>query len=359
MLLEKWHFNRLPIGARILKTGIAIVVSLYLAQMLGLTPILAAISATFAIQPTVYRSYLSLLEQFVASLVGATIAIVLVLLFGTSPIVVGIGAILMITIMMKIKNESYMANALVTLIVIMEAQSGNFIEFSLMRFSTIMLGVLAAFFVNVLLFPPKYESRLLERIIDYATAVVEWLDRRTQYEEKPTLLKRDFDALRKKLVLAENTYLFFKDERKFYKKREISKARKLVIYRSMISTSKRAYEVLRKFHHLEDSFLQMPTNFQERVISQIDILMAHHKQIYENFLKKPHEQKVFDSTNIAGLIGLLGELRNMKDVEESLILRMTTLTASMFEYGEHLQHLQVLLHSYQSFHNENAQAKAN
>ncbi|MEJ9315158.1 aromatic acid exporter family protein, partial [Priestia megaterium] len=58
----------MKLGARILKTGIAITLSLLLGEFLSLpSPIFAAIAAVFAIQPSIYRSYLTILEQIQAN----------------------------------------------------------------------------------------------------------------------------------------------------------------------------------------------------------------------------------------------------------------------------------------------------
>ena len=62
----------MKLGARIFKTGIAIVLSLYSAQLLhSPSPVFAGIAAIFAIQPTIYRSYLTIIEQIQGNLIGA------------------------------------------------------------------------------------------------------------------------------------------------------------------------------------------------------------------------------------------------------------------------------------------------
>ncbi|MGL4818572.1 MAG: aromatic acid exporter family protein, partial [Bacilli bacterium] len=64
-------------GARVLKTGIAIMVALYAAEWLGLpSPVFAGIAATFAMQPSIYRSYITVLEQIQANIIGAVFAVI-------------------------------------------------------------------------------------------------------------------------------------------------------------------------------------------------------------------------------------------------------------------------------------------
>lgn len=72
----------MKLGARILKTGIAIVLALLLARLLQLpSPVFAGIAAIFAVQPTIYQSYLSIIEQVQGNLIGAITAVLFVLPF--------------------------------------------------------------------------------------------------------------------------------------------------------------------------------------------------------------------------------------------------------------------------------------
>src|SRR5690606_32724835 len=104
-------------GARILKTGIAVTLALYITMLLGLEPVaFAAVAAVFAVQPSVYRSYQTILEQFQANVIGAVVAIIFTLAFGNEPFVIGLGAILLIAISIKLNMEKTIPLAIVTLI---------------------------------------------------------------------------------------------------------------------------------------------------------------------------------------------------------------------------------------------------
>ena len=59
-------------GARILKTGIAVVLTLLVVQLLGLTPgLIAGIAAVNALQPNVHRSISQTWNQFRGNIIGA------------------------------------------------------------------------------------------------------------------------------------------------------------------------------------------------------------------------------------------------------------------------------------------------
>src|SRR5690606_15545720 len=121
---------------------VAIVFALFIAQLLNLpSPVFAGIAAIFAIQPSIYRSFQTILEQVQGNLIGATVAIVFSLLFGHHIVAVGIAAIIVIGIMLKLKLEKSLTLALVTLVVIMEIQDDAFLQFALIRFSSVMVGV--------------------------------------------------------------------------------------------------------------------------------------------------------------------------------------------------------------------------
>lgn len=149
----------MKLGARIFKTGLAITLSLYVAIFLDLNPpMFAALAATFAIQPSIYKSYQTILEQIQANVISAVIAIVFVLAFGHHPFVVGVAVIVVIAIILKLKTESIIPLATVTVISIMESPTDNFIMFATTRFILIMIGVLSAFIVNMVFLPPKHET---------------------------------------------------------------------------------------------------------------------------------------------------------------------------------------------------------
>lgn len=104
----------MKLGARMLKTGIAITLALYVSELLHLpTPVFAGIAAIFAIQPTIYRSYLSVIEQIQGNIIGAILAIIFILIFGNHTLIVGFAAILAIIIMvtLKLENKRYAAPA--------------------------------------------------------------------------------------------------------------------------------------------------------------------------------------------------------------------------------------------------------
>ena len=123
----------MKLGARIFKTGIAIVFALFLAEILQMPhPLFAGIAAIFAIQPSIYRSYLTIIEQIQGNVIGAVVAVLFVLLFGNQLVFIGLAAVIIILIMIKLGLEKSISMALVVMIAIMEIKGDEFLSFALL-----------------------------------------------------------------------------------------------------------------------------------------------------------------------------------------------------------------------------------
>nr|WP_295971340.1 aromatic acid exporter family protein [uncultured Bacillus sp.] len=346
----------MKLGARILKTGIAIVLSLFISQLLNLpSPIFAGIAAIFAVQPTIYRSYLSIIEQIQGNVIGALIAVVFVLLLGNNVLIIGLAAIIVITITLKLKLENAIGLSLVTLIAIMETPGETFIEFAFIRFSTIMLGVLSAFLVNLLFLRPKYENRLYQQITMMTTDITKWIRLNIRGASEHKLLKKDIEAFKEAFMKIEQTYLMYKEERNFLKKDNLEKIRKQVIYRQMISTLKRSLEVLKKLHRFENEIVDLPDEFQNMFVQQLDCIIHHHEHIMLKFIGKVKPNVQFDEGDmrlsreelIEQFIILYSQIQDEKDSTHYHIMQVI---AAINDYDEYVEHLDLLITSFQSYH---------
>jgi uncharacterized membrane protein YgaE (UPF0421/DUF939 family) len=160
------------IGARVLKTGLAVAIALWVGSLIGLTsPLISAIAAIFTIQPSIYRSWKQVLEQVQSNLLGAVIAIGAVWLVGTSPITVGIVCICVILLCLRIGTEDTIGLTLVTVVVIMEAGGNQGWLLAADRLGGIMTGIVAAFVVNVAVAPPRHTKRFVKQVQEAHTAM--------------------------------------------------------------------------------------------------------------------------------------------------------------------------------------------
>ncbi|MFB6500246.1 FUSC family protein [Bacillus haynesii] len=350
----------MKLGARIFKTGIAITLALYLASWLGLpTPVFAGIAAIFAIQPSIYRSFLTIVDQVQANIIGAATAIIFGLIFEPSPIIIGLTAVIVITINLKLKIENTISIALVTVIAILESSGDNFLWFALVRTGTVILGVLSAFLVNLIFLPPKYETKLVSHIVENTDEVIKWIRLLTRKTTEHSMLKEDIEKLKEKMMKVDHLYLLYKEERSYLKRSTYVKQRKLVLFRQAIIASNRALDALKKLHRLENEFYHMPEEFQETLVEELDYLLHWHERILMRFVGRIKMQDHVDLHEEGDVYKQhLTEsfLKNQDKLKEELLdYNMLTIMASAVEYREQLEHLETLLSSFQTYHKEDSE----
>lgn len=345
----------MKLGARIFKTGIAIVLALFIAELLNVpSPVFAGISAVFAVQPTIYRSYLTILEQLQGNIIGAIIAVIFVLLFGNHVIFIGLAAIIIIIINLKLNLEKTISLSLVTLIVIMQSPSEGFIEFASVRFFTIMLGVLSAFIVNLIFLPPKYEKKLFESISEVTGEILKWIRLCSRKRIDHQSLKVNVEKKKDQINKIESLYMMFKEEGPRFRKRSLANQRRLVIYRQIMSTTRAAFHILKRFYRFENEWNHVPKSFCITVQQQLDHLTNIHEQLLlrlsEN-IKTPIQSSEEYLQNRKLLLDLYMEYQNHNnDLDTLHLYHLMHIISAITEYSEHLEHLDILINSFQSFH---------
>ena len=328
----------MKLGARIFKTGLAVVLALFLATILQFpSPVFAGISAVFAIQPSVYRSYLTVIEQIQGNIIGAIIAFIFVTLFGNDFLIVGLAAIVLIMINIRLKNENTISLSLVTLIVIMETPSDEFFTFAILRFATIMLGILSAFVINMAFLPPKYEKKLYDAVSDLTGNIVKWIRINNSFKEQ--------------LLKIEQLFLFYKEDRPLLRRTTKTKMRKLVVYRQMIAAAKVALELLINLHRFDRTWREMPPEISSQFYEKIEKLNGNHEHLMLRMLGKTiqnHEEEMREYEDIRkDLLRIFQEYRDVQ-MDEIYLSDVLQCISSIIEYNVQLERLEVYLNSYLS-----------
>ncbi|MEG0380628.1 MAG: aromatic acid exporter family protein [Kurthia sp.] len=352
----------MKLGARIIKTGVAIVLAFYSASYLGLpAPIFAGIAAIFALQPSIYRSYKTIIEQVQANLIGALVAVLFGTVFGHSYAVVGFAVIVTLLVMMRFKLESSISLALVTVIVILEFQEGDFIEFAILRFATVMTGVFSAFIINLIFLPPKYEERLFTSIKHLQTDIIKWIRLAVRQASEHTSTKQSLRRLRGQHEKVNDLYKLFKEERGYTKKARNIKHRKLVVYRQMLITMTKSIELLNRLHLHENELSQLPEKFHIMIQARLDFLLTYHEQLllkYTGKLKAGHttwigEEEYLQRNEVMDVFAnyIVQEHAN-EDEEEFSSYHLLHILSRILDYEENLEHLDTLITSFQQHHSK-------
>lgn len=353
----------MKLGARIFKTGLAIMLALYIARLLELEqPVFAAVAAVFAIQPSINRSFQVILEQLQANIIGAILAFVFFLTFGNEPFVIGIVAIITIAIILKMKLEANVITlAVVTIIIIMESPADEFIVFALYRFLLIIIGIFSAFLVNLFFLPPRYETKLYQQILEHTEQTLQWIMLLVQQDANTKSLRTDISRLSDKMIKIENYYLFFKDERNYFLQNRYSKARKVVLFRQMIATLKKAQLLLRSLDRRENEFIALPRDLQLLIEQHLDKLTKYHNLILLRYGGKVKEDSTLEITEEVhkGKLHLIDRYMELykKDVtNEEEWYHVFPIISHIVEYEENLDHLDQLVNSFFSYHTDENKA---
>jgi uncharacterized membrane protein YgaE (UPF0421/DUF939 family) len=345
-------------GARILKTGIAITIALYVANLFNLDPpAFAAIAAVFAIQPSVYRSYQTILEQAQGNIIGAVFAVVFSLTLGNEPFVIGLVSILVIAIIIKLKIEKTIPLAVVTVIVIMLSPTEDFEQFAFMRFIVIMVGVLSSSLVNLMFIPPKYENKLYHKITTNAEYITQWIRLAIRNDAEHKVLKNDLLKLKESMLKSDHYFLLYKEERNYFKRNDYTKVRKLVLFRQMLNTNSKALEILKSLDLHDYKVHRMPEEWVNLIQDHLDRLTGYHERILLKYIGKVRHQAPEALINDVeegkhSLTETFLSFYNQENIDREQWMELFPLVGLIIGYQDHLEHLDKLIGSFHTYHQE-------
>ena len=154
-------------GARVIKTGIAVALSMFICDILHVHPaIFAGATAVLTIQPSLGKSFNKALELVLTQLIAITLAITLGMTIGGNPLVMGLSTILVILICNRLKLRGSITGGIVATIFVLDSPPDQFLDQAIIRSIVIFIGVVSGLFVNITLAPPHYEVQLGLKLIE-------------------------------------------------------------------------------------------------------------------------------------------------------------------------------------------------
>lgn len=351
------------LGARIFKTGLAVTLALYAAMWLGFeSTAFGGLAAFFAVQPSVHKSLLLIWDQIQANIISAVLAIIFVLAFGHEPFVVGVVVVLIISINIKLKKEAIIPLAVVTAVIIMGSPTDEFINFATNRFLVIMIGVFSAFIVNMIFLPPKHENQLYHKISDSNDQIIQWIRLTLHHEVDYNTLKQDMKRIRESVLKLENLFILYKEERSYFRKNEYSRMRKVVLFRQMITCTKKAKEILKSLSKHDNAVNSLPEEMSQLLQLQVDYLTNYHERILLKYMGKvkPQSTEVYYQEINAGkhqLINVYMTYYNDTQIDGDDWIHFLPVIALVIEYSEELEHLDRLVDGFFTYHTEDNEVK--
>ncbi|MUT65993.1 aromatic acid exporter family protein [Paenibacillus sp. NEAU-GSW1] len=328
----------MTIGARVLKTGMAVALAIYLSELFGFdTPLITAVAAILTIQPSIYRSWQQVLDQLQTNVLGAAMALGAMKVFGQTPIAVGIVCIVVILVSIRLKMETTIGVTLVTVVAIMEAH-GQGLTVALDRFLMVLAGMGAAFAVNVAIFPPRPRKQFTEQVHQAYAQLSLLLRTAISNEMKEQVFRKEKEALHATLRKLEDRYILFEEERKVLARTRKSHARQLLVSKQMIKTLQKGADLL---DSAVEHYFASPgaEQWAKRFDRQIEELTKYHESILlkvegkmkPNAAIEPAEER--EGRLVSDLTAFFVE-----DPEEHK--RLVFVASALFEYAYHLRRLE-------------------
>lgn len=151
---------KMPFGARMMKTAVAVMLSVYLAQVFNLNAVVGAVTAIINVQPSLSRSLRNAIEQINVHILGVAVALVIGHLWAPGPLAMGLATPLVIWTVLKL-GFGDVVMALVPMVIILSSPEEAFLSEALYRSLVIFLGLGVGLMVNALVAPPRYRDRLI------------------------------------------------------------------------------------------------------------------------------------------------------------------------------------------------------
>ncbi|UWG97901.1 aromatic acid exporter family protein [Dehalobacter sp. DCM] len=156
------------IGARTLKTALAVAISVYLCELLHIGPALfAATSAVVCMQKSLGRSFKTALEEITVNVIAIAVAVTLGLLIPIQFLSMALATIILIVFFTKvIKVPNQIVLAVISAIFILASPQDEFLTQATSRSLALLIGLITANVINLTIAPPSYHRSLQAKLIE-------------------------------------------------------------------------------------------------------------------------------------------------------------------------------------------------
>jgi len=149
------------VGARTVKTGVAVAVAMLICKIWQIEPaVFAAITAVVNMQPSIGKSLRNAWEQIAVHVLGVGVAVILGIIFGTSPLVFGLAVILIIVLCNHLHWSGAITLGVTSIVFILDAPKDQFLSHAIIRSLAVFIGLGVALVLNRVLKPPAYKGKL-------------------------------------------------------------------------------------------------------------------------------------------------------------------------------------------------------
>jgi uncharacterized membrane protein YgaE (UPF0421/DUF939 family) len=340
--VEDWSIVKL--GPRVIKTGIAVTLALYICSVLNLeSAVFAGIAAIFTIQPSIYRTWKQVWNQAQTNIIGAIIAFLGLYFLGNDPFSIGLVIIILISISLKLKMGETISLTVVTVLAIMSAPGNDWL-FALDRFIVTFIGMATALLVNIFVYPPNYKKNYVEKINEIFQDFSILMRTAISDEMTEKSFKDQMEQLENDIFLLEEQFILFDEEREKMSKVNNMDVREIVVFKQMFKSLQHGYMVLEDIDSIY--FTCKPTPEENQLFDQhLEYLIKYHELFllkYDGKIKMdlPSLEEEFMKQTEAFLEKV------MQSYNENHKIQMAVIGASIYHYAFQLDRLNTLVEQY-------------
>jgi len=307
------NFN---IGPRMMKTGLAVAMSIIVTEALGLElGMVAVITAVVAMQPSIMRSISHIKEVALSTLMGVFFALIGAYTLGLQPISIGITVILAIAVNIRLGWVKTVNITILTIAIIMLSgdESIHFI-YLIDRLSLIFIGISSAFLINTLVFPPNHQ-KLLYGLLTSARAKTSFLlrvipnktmkirERKKRKEELVKQIKEVNDYL--DVIIDEKGRMFIRDRTSFM--------RDIIVFKQMLKVIEMEAQLIENLEDKMEEIEVISENQSYLVKKLVAKIVEYHENIILTYegqvtLQKGLQRDSFTAMNLT-INDLIDELQ--------------------------------------------------
>ncbi|MCU5376263.1 aromatic acid exporter family protein [Bacillus cereus] len=212
--VRKWNI----VGGRVIKTGIAVFLTVLVCEFFHIPTIFAVITAIVTIEPTATDSIKKGLVRFPASTIGSAYAMTFTFFLGHQALSYALAAVFTIFTCQKLKLHAGTLVATLTAVAMIPITANHYFTAFLIRLATTSTGIIVSTLVNFFILPPHYSKTISgcteELFVKTANIMEEWLN--TLIEEK-VVNKKTTQNLSKLTLLLHKAVQFVQYEQKDWK----------------------------------------------------------------------------------------------------------------------------------------------
>jgi len=212
------RFLRPFLGARILKTGIAVFLALIAFSPIGdQFMIMAAVGAMLAIQPSINQTKQTFIQQQLGNLFGGLVGATIGYWLGSSAVTMALAVVVVLGILSRFQFTEAASFGVIVVLFVMDRPDHDFVLFTLIRIVAISGGMAIGYAVNRFIRPPDFTNKLREELYavgESVDALVEHLIdslgkpdhyRKEEIKSEETAILKRLETVRRLIELSHET----------------------------------------------------------------------------------------------------------------------------------------------------------